>query len=152
SSSGIWCRTASLHRVKPGPVADPRCHRKAAPAPRTFSHTRPGRDYLPQWTGTRSGVGSARVRRPPVGEQAVHEERMSLEGRVAIVTGAGTVGPGVGVGKATSLVLARQGINLVLLDVDRDRVAETEALVKAEDGTAVVCVGSVANPEDCKVA
>jgi NAD(P)-dependent dehydrogenase (short-subunit alcohol dehydrogenase family) len=77
---------------------------------------------------------------------------MSLTGRVAIVTGAGTIGPGVGVGKATSLVLARQGVKLVLLDVDRGRVAETEALVKGEDGTAVICVGTVANPEDCQTA
>jgi NAD(P)-dependent dehydrogenase (short-subunit alcohol dehydrogenase family) len=75
---------------------------------------------------------------------------MTLKDRVAIVTGAGTVGPGIGVGKATSVVLGRQGVKLVLLDVDRDRVAETEALVKSEGGTAVVCLGSVASPEDCR--
>ena len=42
----------------------------------------------------------------------------TLEGRVAIVTGAGTIGPGVGVGKATSVVLAQQGAKLVLTDID----------------------------------
>jgi NAD(P)-dependent dehydrogenase (short-subunit alcohol dehydrogenase family) len=80
----------------------------------------------------------------------VQELVMSLKDRVAIVTGAGTAGPGVGVGKATSVVLARQGVKLVLLDVDRDRAAETEALVKREGGTAVVGVGSVTRPEDCR--
>lgn len=78
------------------------------------------------------------------------EEAMSLRDRVAIITGAGTAGPGVGVGKATSVVLGRQGVKLVLLDVDRDRVAETVALVKREGGTAVMGVGSVASPEDCR--
>jgi NAD(P)-dependent dehydrogenase (short-subunit alcohol dehydrogenase family) len=80
----------------------------------------------------------------------VQELAMSLKDRVAIVTGAGTVGPGVGVGKATSVVLARQGVKLVLLDINRDRVAETEALVKSEGGTAVVGVGSVTSLEDCR--
>jgi NAD(P)-dependent dehydrogenase (short-subunit alcohol dehydrogenase family) len=82
----------------------------------------------------------------------VPELAMSLKDRVAIVTGAGTVGPGVGVGRATSVVLARQGVKLVLLDVNRERVAETEALVKGEGATAVVCVGSVGKPADCKAA
>jgi NAD(P)-dependent dehydrogenase (short-subunit alcohol dehydrogenase family) len=76
----------------------------------------------------------------------------SLEGRVAIVTGAGTIGPGVGVGKATSVVLARQGVRLVLVDIDRDRVADTQRLVAGEGGEAVLRVGSVARAEDCQAA
>jgi NAD(P)-dependent dehydrogenase (short-subunit alcohol dehydrogenase family) len=74
----------------------------------------------------------------------------TLEGRVAIVTGAGTIGPGVGVGKATSVVLAQQGAKLVLTDIDAERVRETEALVKAEGVEPLVFVGSVANPADCQ--
>jgi NAD(P)-dependent dehydrogenase (short-subunit alcohol dehydrogenase family) len=80
------------------------------------------------------------------------DQAKGLEDRVAIVTGAGSVGSGVGVGKATSIVLARQGVKLVLLDVDRDRVADTQALVNGDGGTAVVCVGNVANSEDCQAA
>ena len=34
---------------------------------------------------------------------------LSLKGKVAIVTGAGSVGPGWGNGKATAVLLARQG-------------------------------------------
>ncbi|MBO0729695.1 MAG: SDR family oxidoreductase [Acidimicrobiaceae bacterium] len=71
---------------------------------------------------------------------------------MAIVTGAGTVGPGVGVGKATSVVLAQQGARLVLMDVDADRAHETEALVKAEGVECLVCLGSVADPKDCEAA
>jgi NAD(P)-dependent dehydrogenase (short-subunit alcohol dehydrogenase family) len=74
----------------------------------------------------------------------------TLEGRVAIVTGAGTIGPGVGVGKATSVVLARQGVKLVLMDIDAERVHETESLVKAEGVESLVRLGNVADPSDCQ--
>ena len=42
-----------------------------------------------------------------------------LEGKVAIVTGAGsTPGPGIGTGKATAVVLAREGASVLLVDRD----------------------------------
>jgi len=75
---------------------------------------------------------------------------MSLEGRVAIVTGAGTLGEGVGVGKAISITLAKAGAKLVLLDLDKDRVAETERLVAGEGAEALVCLGNVVDPADCE--
>jgi NAD(P)-dependent dehydrogenase (short-subunit alcohol dehydrogenase family) len=76
----------------------------------------------------------------------------SLEDRVAIVTGAGTVGPGVGVGQATSVVLAQQGVKLVLMDLDRGRVADTREQVSDQGGDAAVCLGSVADAQDCEAA
>jgi NAD(P)-dependent dehydrogenase (short-subunit alcohol dehydrogenase family) len=75
---------------------------------------------------------------------------MTVENRVAIVTGAGTLGTGVGVGKAISVVLARQGAKLVLVDLDAERVADTESLVREEGAPAVVCVGDITDPDDCK--
>ena len=39
-----------------------------------------------------------------------------LEGKVAIVTGAGSRGPGVGNGKATSVLFAREGAKVLLVD------------------------------------
>ena len=43
----------------------------------------------------------------------VERARGRVEGKVAIVTGAGsTPGPGVGTGKATAIVLAREGANV----------------------------------------
>ena len=44
------------------------------------------------------------------------ERRPRLEGKVAIVTGAGSSGPGIGNGKATSLLFAREGAKVVLAD------------------------------------
>src|ERR687893_364650 len=48
-----------------------------------------------------------------------------VEGKVAIVTGAGsTPGPGVGTGKATAVVLAREGAKVVLVDLYAERAVE----------------------------
>lgn len=73
-----------------------------------------------------------------------------MEGAVAIVTGAGSVGSGVGVGKAVSIVLAKKGVRVVLVDIDESRVRETERLVKEAQGDALVCIGDVSNSDECK--
>jgi NAD(P)-dependent dehydrogenase (short-subunit alcohol dehydrogenase family) len=39
-----------------------------------------------------------------------------LTGKVAIVTGAGSRGPGIGNGKATAMLFAREGARVVLVD------------------------------------
>jgi NAD(P)-dependent dehydrogenase (short-subunit alcohol dehydrogenase family) len=75
---------------------------------------------------------------------------LTLKDRVAIITGAGTVGTGVGVGKATSVVLAQQGANLVLADIDLDRVKETQALVGEAGAESIVCIGNIVDPSDCE--
>ena len=62
----------------------------------------------------------------------------SLAGKVAVVTGAGSVGPGYGNGKATAVLLARQGAAVFAIDVDEAAAAETVAIVSGEGGTAVV--------------
>ncbi len=51
---------------------------------------------------------------------------LSMKGKVAIVTGAGSVGPGWGNGKATATLLARQGAELFLVDINEDAVRETQ--------------------------
>ena len=48
-----------------------------------------------------------------------------LEGKVAIVTGAGSRGPGVGNGKATSVLFAREGAKVLLVDNAVDHAEET---------------------------
>ena len=65
-----------------------------------------------------------------------------LDGRVALVTGAGR-----GIGRATALRLARDGASLALNDVDAAPLAETAALVAEANGQAVTQVGSTASPE-----
>ena len=41
-----------------------------------------------------------------------------LDGKVAIVTGAGSVGEGIGNGKATAIVFAREGARVALVDLN----------------------------------
>jgi len=60
---------------------------------------------------------------------------LSLAGKVAVVTGAGSVGPGWGNGKATSVVLARQGASVFALDINPEAAEETRAFIAGEGGT-----------------
>jgi NAD(P)-dependent dehydrogenase (short-subunit alcohol dehydrogenase family) len=63
---------------------------------------------------------------------------LSMAGKVAIVTGAGSVGPGWGNGKATATLLARQGASVFLVDVAMDAVAETQGIITGDGGTCAV--------------
>lgn len=73
-----------------------------------------------------------------------------LAGKVAVVTGAGSSGPGVGNGKAVSILFAREGARVVCADAVAERAEETVAAVSAEGGVASACVVDVANRDDCK--
>ena len=57
-----------------------------------------------------------------------------LQDRIAIVTGAGSVGPGWGNGRATAVRFAEEGAKLFAVDRDLARLEETVARVKAAGG------------------
>ncbi|MEE8318845.1 MAG: SDR family NAD(P)-dependent oxidoreductase, partial [Dehalococcoidales bacterium] len=57
-----------------------------------------------------------------------------LEGKVAIVTGAGSIAAGIGIGRATALLFSRHGARVLLVDLNPDSAAETENMIKAEGG------------------
>ncbi|WP_424811333.1 SDR family NAD(P)-dependent oxidoreductase [Roseococcus sp. YIM B11640] len=73
-----------------------------------------------------------------------------LEGKVAIVTGAGSQAEGIGNGRAAALLLADAGAHVVL--VDRERApAERTAEMIADDGyEALVVVADVTREEECR--
>jgi NAD(P)-dependent dehydrogenase (short-subunit alcohol dehydrogenase family) len=73
-----------------------------------------------------------------------------LEGKVAIVTGAGSRGPGVGNGKATAVLFAREGASVLLVDAQIERADETLAMIEAEGGVASTFQADVTNEDDCK--
>ncbi|MHB8576458.1 MAG: SDR family NAD(P)-dependent oxidoreductase [Dehalococcoidia bacterium] len=57
-----------------------------------------------------------------------------LAGKVAIVTGAGSRGPGVGNGKAMAVLFAREGARVLVVDRVRERAEETLTRIRAEIG------------------
>ena len=73
-----------------------------------------------------------------------------LHEKVAIVTGAGTRGPMVGTGQATAILFARQGAKLFLVDLERERAAETQATILAEGGQAEIYQADVTNEASCQ--
>jgi NAD(P)-dependent dehydrogenase (short-subunit alcohol dehydrogenase family) len=80
----------------------------------------------------------------------VAPEPPKLDGKVAIVTGAGSSGPGVGTGKAISVLFAREGAQVVLVDKFEDRAKETLRLIDDEGGTATVVTVDLADVASCQ--
>lgn len=73
-----------------------------------------------------------------------------LDGKVAIVTGAGSKGNGLGTGKAIAVLLARAGADLVLVDRHDDRLRVTRHLAEAEGADAISVVVDLATSADCE--
>lgn len=78
-----------------------------------------------------------------------NQHNTTLAGKVAIVTGAGTEGEGVGIGKAIAMVLAREGARVCLVDLDADRAQATGSEIAARGGDAFSTAGDVTNREHC---
>ena len=77
-------------------------------------------------------------------------QRLRLEGKVALVTGAGSSGPGVGTGKAMAVLFAREGAQVLLVDREGQRAGETLATIQDEGGAASVFAGDVTHAGDCE--
>ena len=74
-----------------------------------------------------------------------------VEGKVAIVTGAGsTPGPGIGTGKATAVVLAREGASVLLVDLYPERAELTRQMIEEEGGKAAVFGADVTQAAACE--
>ena len=73
-----------------------------------------------------------------------------LTGKVAIVTGAGSSGPGVGTGRATSVLFAREGAKVLLVDRDARLAEETLATIREEGGEASVFEADVTRSDNCR--
>jgi NAD(P)-dependent dehydrogenase (short-subunit alcohol dehydrogenase family) len=71
-----------------------------------------------------------------------------LAGKVALVTGAGSAGPGWGNGRAIAVIFAREGARVLLVDRDAESVEATAEQIRGGGGTAVTRVADVTRPED----
>ncbi len=73
-----------------------------------------------------------------------------LGNKVAIVTGAGAVGPGWGNGKATAVLFAREGAKVFGVDINLAAAEETRSIIEQEGGACTMMKVDVSNPEEVK--
>lgn len=69
----------------------------------------------------------------------------SLENKVAIISGAGS-----GIGKATAILLAKEGAKVVVSDINEEGGDATVATIKEEGGEALFIKMDTANPNEHK--
>lgn len=68
-----------------------------------------------------------------------------LQNKIAIVTGASS-----GIGRATALVLAREGAKVVVSDLNTFHCEETAALIRAQGGESLAVTSNVGIAKDCQ--
>lgn len=72
-----------------------------------------------------------------------------LAGRVAIVTGGGAAGDGIGNGRAASILLARAGAHVLVVDRKADPADGTVRMIADDGGSAASIVADVTREEEC---
>jgi NAD(P)-dependent dehydrogenase (short-subunit alcohol dehydrogenase family) len=73
-----------------------------------------------------------------------------LKDKVAVVTGAGSRGPGLGNGKAAAILFAREGARVLCVDARPENAEETAKLIAQEGGEAAVFTADVTRKADCE--
>lgn len=75
---------------------------------------------------------------------------MRLKDKVAIVTGAGSIRPGIGNGKATAILFAREGAKVVAVDRNLEAAEETVRIIENEGGEAIAVQADVTKESDAR--
>jgi NAD(P)-dependent dehydrogenase (short-subunit alcohol dehydrogenase family) len=73
-----------------------------------------------------------------------------LQGKVTIVAGAGSRGPGLGNGKATAILFAREGASVLCVDSVLERAEETAKAIAQEGGRAEAFAADVTRADECR--
>src|ERR1700722_20822084 len=79
----------------------------------------------------------------------IPNEEWGLLGKVAIVTGGGAAGDGIGNGRAAAILLARAGAKVLVVDRDLTLAARTVAMIADEGGTAAAVSYDVTESRQC---
>jgi NAD(P)-dependent dehydrogenase (short-subunit alcohol dehydrogenase family) len=75
-----------------------------------------------------------------------------LEAKVALVFGAGSIGPGWGNGKATAVAYAREGARVLALDLNVAAAQETADIIRDEGGACEALAADVTKAADVQRA
>jgi NAD(P)-dependent dehydrogenase (short-subunit alcohol dehydrogenase family) len=79
------------------------------------------------------------------------QDDLGLAGKVAIVTGGGAVGDGIGNGRAAAILLARAGTKVLVADREFNLAQRTVEMISAEGGTAVAIATDVTDEAQCAI-
>ena len=80
----------------------------------------------------------------------MHHRNHRLANKVAIVTGAGARGDVMGNGKAVSILFAREGAKVLLVDNVEERVTPTLKAIQTEGGEASIFIADVTQEDECQ--
>jgi len=78
------------------------------------------------------------------------EDDESLAGKVAIISGGGAAGDGIGNGRAAAILLARAGTRVMVADLDLALAQRTVDMIEAEGGSAAALGCDVTRESECK--
>ena len=78
------------------------------------------------------------------------EDDSGLAGKVAILSGGGAAGDGIGNGRAAAILLARAGTKVLVADLDLKLAERTVEMIRAEGGTAAAQGCDVTSEAECK--
>ena len=77
------------------------------------------------------------------------DDDLALTGRVAIVTGGGAAGDGIGNGRATCILLARSGTSVLVVDREEGLAKRTAEMIAGEGGKASALAVDVTDEAQC---
>jgi NAD(P)-dependent dehydrogenase (short-subunit alcohol dehydrogenase family) len=90
-------------------------------------------------------TAAAQPQMPPESSQD-----LGLSGKVAIVTGGGAAGDGIGNGRAAAILLARAGARVLVVDRQLELAQRTVEMIAAEGGDAAAFAADVADEVQCR--
>jgi NAD(P)-dependent dehydrogenase (short-subunit alcohol dehydrogenase family) len=73
-----------------------------------------------------------------------------LKDKVALVVGAGSIGPGWGNGKAAAVLFAREGAKVLAADINLEAAEETQRMIRDEGGVCEAVRCDVARSQDVR--
>jgi NAD(P)-dependent dehydrogenase (short-subunit alcohol dehydrogenase family) len=82
-------------------------------------------------------------------ERVAVPDDWGIRGKVAVVTGGGAAGAGIGNGRAASILLARAGAHVLVVDRAQDLADQTVAMIAEQGGDSLAISADITRDDDC---